>query len=111
MGNGMAKTNMQISNSYDDDKGDYNTYVGEQIGYRYEIIDILGKGSFGQALKCFDHKMKKNVALKIIRSKKRFYHQAMVEVKVLKYIKDNDPDDTSNIIRMFDYFVFRKHIV
>lgn len=96
---------------YDDDKGDYNAYVGDQIAYRYEIIDLLGKGSFGQAIKCFDHKTKSYVALKIIRSKKRFYHQATVEVKILKYITDNDPADRYNMIKMLDYFIFRKHIV
>ncbi len=109
-GNGMAKGG-ENGAAYDDDKGDYNTYVGEQIGYRYEIIDILGKGSFGQVLKCFDHKDNQQVALKIIRSKKRFYHQATVEVKILKYIREHDPDGKSNMVRMFDYFVFRKHIV
>jgi len=96
---------------FDDDKGDYNAYVGEQVGYRYEIIDMLGKGSFGQAIKCFDHKVKEHIALKIIRSKKRFYHQATVEVKILKYIKDNDTKNRSNVVKMLDYFTFRKHIV
>ena len=96
---------------YDDDKGDYSVYTGEHIGYRYEIISVLGKGSFGQAIRCLDHKTKQQVAVKIIRSKKRFYRQAIVEVKVLKYIKDHDSSEHSNVIKMFEYFSFRKHIV
>jgi len=28
----------------------------DHIGYRFEIMEKLGSGSFGQALKCFDHK-------------------------------------------------------
>eukprot|EP00826_Nyctotherus_ovalis_P041306 TRINITY_DN4138_c0_g1_i13.p3 TRINITY_DN4138_c0_g1~~TRINITY_DN4138_c0_g1_i13.p3 ORF type:complete len:192 (-),score=61.38 TRINITY_DN4138_c0_g1_i13:1220-1795(-) len=111
MGNGIAKYNAEKEGGYDDERGDYNTYVGEQVGYRYEIIDILGKGSFGQALKCLDHKTKQVVALKIIRSKKKFYHQATVEVKILDYIRQNDKEDKANMVRMFDYFMFRKHIV
>ena len=111
MGNGIARYNAEIEGGYDDERGDYNTYVGEQVGYRYEIIDILGKGSFGQALKCIDHKNKELVALKIIRSKKKFYNQAIVEVKVLDYIRICDKQDKSNIVRMLDYFMFRKHIV
>jgi hypothetical protein len=111
MGNGIARYNAESEGGYDDERGDYNTYVGEQVGYRYEIIDILGKGSFGQALKCFDHKSKSTVALKIIRNKKKFYHQATVEVKVLDYIREHDKEDKGNMVRMLDYFTFRKHIV
>jgi len=96
--------------TFDDDKGDYNAYVGDHVGYRYEIIDMLGKGSFGQAIKCKDHKTGEMVALKIIRSKKRFYHQATVEVKILKYIKEHDLKGNSNCVKMLDYFTFRKHI-
>lgn len=36
---------------YDDDRGDYNVVIGDHIAYRFEVIDLLGKGSFGQALK------------------------------------------------------------
>lgn len=32
---------------YDDDKGDYKIVVGDHIGYRYEVISFIGKGSFG----------------------------------------------------------------
>eukprot|EP00826_Nyctotherus_ovalis_P058238 TRINITY_DN798_c0_g3_i2.p1 TRINITY_DN798_c0_g3~~TRINITY_DN798_c0_g3_i2.p1 ORF type:complete len:311 (-),score=83.76 TRINITY_DN798_c0_g3_i2:1307-2239(-) len=111
MGNGVARLNFENTGSYDDENGDYNTYVGEQLGYRYEIIDILGKGSFGQAIKCLDHKKQKLVALKIIKSNKRFYHQALVEVKILKYIRDNDPEGKANVVKILDSFLFREHIV
>lgn len=43
---------------YDDERGDYNVVIGDHIAYRFEIVEFLGKGSFGQALKCFDHKRK-----------------------------------------------------
>jgi dual specificity tyrosine-phosphorylation-regulated kinase 2/3/4 len=46
----------------------------------------------------------------VIRNKKKFYQQAMVEVKMLKFIKDHDPNDTSNMVHMLDFFVFRKHV-
>ena len=44
--------------------------VKDHLAYRWEIIDKLGSGSFGQALKCFDHKTKQMVAIKVIRNKK-----------------------------------------
>ena len=36
---------------------------------------------------CFDHKTGQPVALKIIRNKKRFHHQALVEVKILDTLR------------------------
>lgn len=46
-------------------------------------MGFLGKGSFGIAVKCFDHKTKEEVALKIIKNKKKYYYQAGVELKIL----------------------------
>jgi len=111
LGNGVAKLNLDRKTGYDDNQNDYNTYVGEHINYRYEILDILGKGSFGQALKCADHKKKQLVAVKIIKSKKRLYRQAMLEVKVLKYIKDYDTEGKANVVEILDSFIFRNHVV
>lgn len=95
---------------YDDERGDYIVKIGDHIAFRFEIIDFLGKGSFGQALKCFDHKRKTYIALKIIRNKKKFQYQASVEVKILRHLRENDPNDENNIIRLKDSFIFRKHI-
>lgn len=43
----------------------------DHMVYRYEILEVLGKGSFGQVVKCYDHKTDQMVAVKIIRNKKR----------------------------------------
>lgn len=83
----------------------------DHLAYRYEILEFLGKGSFGQALKCYDYKTNQFVAVKIIRNKKRFHHQAGVELKILMFLKQNDPDDVNNIIRIKDYAIFRKHLI
>lgn len=101
------KTN---NNGYDDNRGDYKIVIGDHIAYRYEILETLGQGSFGQVIKVFDHKAKKNLALKIIRNKKKFEYQAKVEIKVLKDIKEHDLKEKSNIIKLFNNFMFRKHI-
>ena len=57
---------------YDDANGELQTGVGDHIGYRYEIQDFIGSGSFGQAIKCFDHRDQKICAVKVIRNKKKF---------------------------------------
>jgi len=95
---------------YDDENGSYIKVLHDHIAYRYEIREVIGKGSFGQVVKCFDHKTNQPVALKIIRNKKRFHHQALVEVKILDTLRKRDRDNQYNIIHMIDYFYFRNHL-
>ncbi|KAK9768240.1 serine/threonine protein kinase, CMGC, dual-specificity, variant 2 [Basidiobolus ranarum] len=95
---------------YDDERGDYQIVLHDHLIYRYEIVEILGKGSFGQVIKAYDHKTDEVVAIKIIRNKSRFHTQALIEVKILESIRKWDPDDTHNLVHMHDHFYFRNHL-
>lgn len=95
---------------FDDERGDYLVNNHDHLAYRYEIMDMLGKGSFGQVLQCKDHKTGKSVAVKLIRNKKRFHHQALVEVKILESLTKWDPDEQYNVIKMNESFYFRNHL-
>jgi dual specificity tyrosine-phosphorylation-regulated kinase 2/3/4 len=61
-------------------RGDFLLVKHDHIGYRYQILDIIGRGSFGQVAKAYDHKKKVNCAIKIIKGKDKFYNQALVEI-------------------------------
>lgn len=61
------------NNGFDNDKNEYICEVNDHLAYRYEIVKRIGKGSFGQVFKCFDHLKKEVVAIKILRNKKRLY--------------------------------------
>ena len=62
-------------------------------------------------MKVFDYKRKEFSALKIIRNKKKFYNQAIIELKILKYIKDKDTYNQTNIVKIKDFVIFRNHVV
>ena len=95
---------------YDDDRGDYNIVIGDHLAYRYEVVDVLGKGSFGQVVRCVDHKTGALVAIKIIRNKKRFHQQALIEVNLLQKLKEWDPHGKHSVVNFTQSFYFRGHL-
>ena len=62
---------MIFFSGYDDENGSYLKALHDHLVYRYEVLEVLGKGSFGQVVKALDHKTGQHVAVKIIRNKKR----------------------------------------
>ncbi|KAF2816836.1 kinase-like protein [Mytilinidion resinicola] len=107
----VGDLNAQSANfGYDDDRGDYNIVLGDHLAYRYEVVDLLGKGSFGQVVRCVDHKTGLLVAIKIIRNKKRFHQQALVEVNILQKLREWDPDNKHSMINFTQSFYFRGHL-
>eukprot|EP00116_Pleurobrachia_bachei_P003380 sb/3463642/ len=95
---------------YDEDNGNYIKTLNDHLVYRYQILDVIGKGSFGQVVKAYDHKNGGMVAIKIIRNKKRFHHQALVEVKLLDLLRRKDKENKYNLVHMGEYFYFRNHL-
>lgn len=95
---------------FDDSRGDLKLIKSDHISYRFEIISILGKGSFGQVCECWDYKRNEKVAMKIIRNKKRFHYQAGIEVTILNCLREKDIEDKVPVVKMKNYFLFRKHV-
>ncbi|XP_020782232.1 dual specificity tyrosine-phosphorylation-regulated kinase 2 isoform X2 [Boleophthalmus pectinirostris] len=95
---------------YDDDQGSYIQVPHDQIAYRYEVLKVIGKGSFGQVVKAFDHKTQTHVALKMVRNEKRFHRQAAEEIRILEHLRKQDKDSAMNVIHMLENFTFRNHI-
>ena len=105
-----TKTDMSKANrGYDDDRGDYKVQNGDHLAFRYEILDALGKGSFGSVFKCKDHKRGAVSAIKLIRNKKRFQQQAKIEVKILMKLR-TDQGARASCIQIVETFEFRGHM-
>jgi dual specificity tyrosine-phosphorylation-regulated kinase 2/3/4 len=95
---------------FDDERDDYILIKNDHIAYRYEILEILGKGSYGRVAKVYDHKEKKFVALKIIRNMPCILQQAKVEIQVL-YKLINQENPSQHVIKILDHIIFRNHIM
>lgn len=94
---------------FDDNNGSYIPVLHDHIAYRYEVLKIIGKGTFGVVLQACDRKTQQNVALKVIRNQARFHTQAKEEIKILTKLLENDVEDKFNVVHMCDNFMFRNH--
>lgn len=101
---------MPNNNDYDNDKGSYIHITHDHVAYRYEVLKVIGKGSFGQVVKAYDHKEHRHVALKMVRNEERFHRQAQEEIRILKALREQDKDNSMNVIHMYDSFTFRNHM-
>ena len=54
--------------------------------------------------------LQEEVAIKIMKNKKRFYQQALIEVKILEGIKTSNPANNKNIVKLREKFMFRNHL-
>jgi dual specificity tyrosine-phosphorylation-regulated kinase 2/3/4 len=95
---------------YDDADGAYKIIPHDHIGYRYEILKVLGKGTSSQAVKCYDHKLEKYVAIKVTTNKEIFKDNAINELEILDKLRKIDRNNEYNVIHMLENFTFRNHI-
>ncbi|KAG0227699.1 dual specificity protein kinase yak1 [Actinomortierella wolfii] len=100
---------------YDNEDYDYILYVGDILGseerQRYQILDILGQGTFGQVVKCQNLKTNAIVAVKVVKNKPAYFNQSMMEVTVLELLNERyDREDRHHILRLLDTFIHRRHL-
>jgi dual specificity tyrosine-phosphorylation-regulated kinase 2/3/4 len=88
----------------------YRANIGDYIAYRYEIQAMLGRGNFGQVLRCLDHKMKTPVAVKVLVNRPDAVAQGTAEIRILSELNNRDPTCRSRIVRLLAHFTFRNHI-
>jgi dual specificity tyrosine-phosphorylation-regulated kinase 2/3/4 len=107
--NKLGSNSKEINNGFDDERNDYVLIKKDHISYRYEILDIIGRGSYGQVIKVYDHKENIYLAMKIIRNLTCIIHQAKIEIQILYKLLKSD-DKNKFVIKILDHFIFRNHI-
>ncbi|CAM2697831.1 unnamed protein product [Rotaria socialis] len=109
--NGLYKKEKRnLNDGYDDENHDYIVRPGEIWLERYTIDCLIGKGSFGQVVKAFDHIDGEYVAIKIIKNKRPFLSQAQIEVRLLELMNQHDIDNNGYIVKLKRHFTFRNHL-
>ncbi|VDN97246.1 unnamed protein product [Rodentolepis nana] len=92
--------------------GDYTIVVGEHLyssNDAYEVLSFLGRGTFGQVVKCRNRTSNRNVAIKILKNHPSYLRQGNVEVQILQTLSQHDTE-AHNIVRAIECFQHRNHM-
>lgn len=58
-----------------------------------KIIRLLGQGTFGKVVECYDRETNRHCAIKIIRAVQKYRDASKIEARVLSTLKRNDPSN------------------
>ncbi|KAK3995964.1 dual specificity protein kinase lkh1 [Cladorrhinum sp. PSN332] len=94
----------------DDEEGHYIVVPDNDLTERYQMIKLLGQGTFGKVVQARDKRRNKLVAIKIIRSVQKYREASKIELRVLETLKMNDASNRNRCIHLRDCFDYRGHI-
>nr|XP_043617060.1 uncharacterized protein LOC122588906 [Erigeron canadensis] len=95
---------------FEEDKN-FNVVLNSVIAGRYHVTEYLGSAAFSKAIQAHDLHTGMDVCVKIIKNNKDFFDQSLDEIKLLKYINKHDPGDKYHLLRLYDYFYYREHLL
>lgn len=91
--------------------GDYQVVQHEvlcSMKNTYEVLDFLGRGTFGQVVKCWKRGTGDVVAIKILKNHPSYARQGQIEVSILARLSGENADE-HNLVRAFECFQHRSH--
>ncbi|EPE10476.1 protein kinase [Ophiostoma piceae UAMH 11346] len=94
----------------DDDDGHYLVAPDADLTKRYQIVKLLGQGTFGKVVQARDRERSELVAIKIIRSVQKYRDASRIELRVLETLKANDRENRNRCIHLRECFDYRNHI-
>ncbi|XP_076335335.1 uncharacterized protein LOC143238727 isoform X4 [Tachypleus tridentatus] len=98
-------------NSSSNTEGDYQL-VQHEVLYsatnQYEVLEFLGRGTFGQVVKCWKKGTNEIVAIKILKNHPSYARQGQIEVSILHRLSQESADEF-NFIRAYECFTHKNH--
>uniref|UniRef100_A0A673BSZ6 non-specific serine/threonine protein kinase n=1 Tax=Sphaeramia orbicularis TaxID=375764 RepID=A0A673BSZ6_9TELE len=88
-------------------KGGYHPVkIGDLFNGRYHVIRKLGWGHFSTVWLCWDIQVKNFVAMKVVKSAQHYTETALDEIKLLRCVRESDPDDPNKdmVVQLIDDF-------
>ncbi|XP_068947477.1 homeodomain-interacting protein kinase 3 isoform X4 [Petaurus breviceps papuanus] len=92
-------------------EGDYQLVQHEvlcSLKNTYEVLDFLGRGTFGQVVKCWKRGTNEIVAIKILKNHPSYARQGQIEVSILSRLSTENADEF-NFVRAYECFQHRNH--
>uniref|UniRef100_A0A8C2ETJ4 non-specific serine/threonine protein kinase n=1 Tax=Cyprinus carpio TaxID=7962 RepID=A0A8C2ETJ4_CYPCA len=111
----LPETEEEILGSDDEDQEDPADYckggyhpvkIGDLFNGRYHVVRKLGWGHFSTVWLCWDIQEKRFVALKVVKSAQHYTETALDEIKLLRCVRETDPDDPNKdmVVQLIDDF-------
>lgn len=91
--------------------GDYQLVQHEvlcSMKHTYEVLEFLGRGTFGQVVKCWKRGTNEIVAVKILKNHPSYARQGQIEVSILARLSGENAEE-HNLVRAFECFQHRNH--
>eukprot|EP00949_MAST-11_sp_MAST-11-sp1_P002959 g2959.t1 len=83
---------------------------------RYEAMEMLGQGTFGQVFKCREvedgsGELKGFVAVKVIKNRPAYFNQALTELRILRMLQQRVRGKAKQlIVELRRHFTFKNHL-
>ncbi|XP_034944985.1 homeodomain-interacting protein kinase 2 isoform X2 [Chelonus insularis] len=91
--------------------GDYQLVQHEvlySMTHQYEVLEFLGRGTFGQVVKCWKKGTNEIVAIKILKNHPSYARQGQIEVSILSRLSQENADEF-NFVRAYECFQHKSH--
>ncbi|XP_074485883.1 homeodomain-interacting protein kinase 1 isoform X4 [Sebastes fasciatus] len=92
-------------------EGDYQLVQHEilcSVSCSYEVLEFLGRGTFGQVAKCWKRGTNEIVAIKILKNHPSYARQGQIEVGILNRLSAENADEY-NFVRSYECFQHKGH--